>query len=84
MKEVSPYGYWDISDVIFNYQTRNYTVLKMKSYDNHNKLIKSTEDKKRSYEFVENNPRYEAVVNEVLAFKGMQREIRTNPLEKKP
>ncbi len=38
MKEVSPYGYWDISDVIFNYQTRNYTVLKMKSYDNHNKL----------------------------------------------
>jgi hypothetical protein len=79
MKQVQPTGYWSLLHVLYNYQARNYTILQFKDYDNQNKLLKSTINDKKSCEFVENNPRMEAVVNEVLSFKGMEREIKKNP-----
>jgi hypothetical protein len=83
MKQVQPTGYWSLLHVLYNYKTRNYTILQSKNYDNQNKLLKSTITDKENWEFVENYPRMEAVVNEVLSFKGMEREIRKPPLNQK-
>jgi hypothetical protein len=83
MKQVQPTGYWSLFHVLYNYQTRNYTILQSKDYDNQNKLLKSTINDKKSWEPTENYPRMEAVVNEVLTFKGMDREIKKPPLNQK-
>jgi hypothetical protein len=83
MKSVSPYGYHHTSLVLYNYKTKYFSFLQIKEYDNHNKLIKSTPCDLKDKKLIEAGSLMEAIINQVLSYKGLDREIIKPPLSKR-